>query len=68
MSHRSTRIAKMFVSLINQYDRDGYQIEFISAMEGVDIENGKHSARIYMTDYGIMEEWDGRRKRFIEIK
>lgn len=62
------RIAKMFASLINQYDKDGYQVTFLSALEGVDIKNDKHIARVFMTDNGIMEVWDGSRERFIEVK
>ena len=48
------RIAKMFASLINQYDKDGYHVTFLSALEGVDIKNDKHIARVFMTDNGIM--------------
>ena len=62
------RIAKMFASLINQYDKDGYHVTFLSAIEGVDIQNDKHIARVFMTDNGIMEVWDGTRERFIEVK
>lgn len=62
------RIAKMFASLINQYDTDGYHVTFLSALEGVDIKNDKHIARVFMTDNGIMEVWDGYRERFIEVK
>ena len=62
------RIAKMFASLVNQYDKDGYHVTFLSAQEGVDIKNDKHIARVFMTDHGIMEVWDGTRERFIEVK